>query len=646
MSACDKLLDQNGSAPTSGVHGKNAPVEVRFVPKAAGESFPLHQLPGVLDKSDKDDDVDDLDRHTWSRKVEYVLTTIGFCVGMGNVLRFPYICIRNGGGAFLLPYFLCLVLCGLPLFFLEVGLGQFLSRGALHVWSICPLFKGIGITMNILSLLSAWYFSIIISLTLVYAFHSFKSPLPWTLCGQSWNSKFCVPSGGLAHVDSNFTSGSLDGHLLEANTTVNASGTISSTREFWLNNVLQISSGFEEMGGLPWHTTLALFLAVAAMFACIIQGVHSVGKVVYVTATVPYILLTLLIIQGALLPGAIDGVKFYIWPDFWKLTQIQTWVEACIQVFSSLGPAYGGLITMASYNKFKNNCMRDAIVLSFVCEGTSIFAGFAIFTVLGHMAHTLNVTVSTFTSAGPGLAFVVYPEAISYLPVPQLWGVLFFVMLFTVALDSQFTLVETVLTSLQDYWPRFMNKWNIPIKVSCGVVFFLMCLPFAARGGMYLFQLIDWYFSVFTVLMVGILECVVVAWIYGADRFLDDLTLMLSRRPPYLFVVLWRFVTPLLLLGLLITTLLIYRPPSYEGYEYGAGAVAFGWIVASVTFVPVPVYAIYILCKTEGSFLQRLKTACRPSAAWRPGDHAMALMYTHDTQQASICSFRCPWSRA
>ncbi|CAG5128757.1 unnamed protein product, partial [Candidula unifasciata] len=482
MSASDQLIDHNGSTPRNGVHGKHDPAETKFLPRQLVDSVQNPHLVGQEEKAGKHGD-DVLGRQTWARKVEYVLTTIGFCVGMGNVLRFPYICIRNGGGAFLLPYFLCLVLCGLPLFFLEVGLGQFLSRGALHVWNICPLFKGIGITMNILSLLSAWYFSIIISLTLVYAFHSFKSPLPWTVCGQSWNSEFCIPSGGGGGGGSeatNVTNSSL-GQLLNWNMTINGSRTVSSSREFWLNNVLQLSSGFEDMGGLPWHTSLALFLAVAAMFACIIQGVHSVGKVVYVTATVPYILLTLLIIQGATLPGAIDGVLFYIWPDFWKLTHIQTWVEACIQVFSSLGPAYGGLITMASYNKFNNNCMRDAIILSFVCEGTSIFAGFAIFTVLGHMAHTLNVTVSTFTSAGPGLAFVVYPEAISYLPVPQLWGILFFVMLFTVALDSQFTLVETVLTTFQDYWPRFMNKWNILIKLVCGVIFFLMCLPFAAR---------------------------------------------------------------------------------------------------------------------------------------------------------------------
>ncbi|KAH9499755.1 hypothetical protein Btru_077749, partial [Bulinus truncatus] len=313
-------------------------------------------------------------------------------------------------------------------------------------------------------------------------------------------------------------------------------------------HVLQLSSGLDDMDGLVWYTTVALLVSITLTFICIIKSVDSIGKVVYVTATLPYILLTVLLVKGVTLPGSVDGILFYVYPDFNKLLLVSTWIEASIQVFYSLGPAYGGLITMASYNKFNNNCLRDSIILCFVCEGTSVFAGFTMFSILGHMAYNLNTTVSSFAQSGPGLAFVVYPEAISYLPLPQLWGVLFFLMLATVCIDSQFTLAETVLTSLQDTWPKFVTRWQIVIKCCYGVVCFLIALPFATRGGMYLFQLLDWYFAAFAVLLNGILECVIVGWIYGAEQFLDDLHFMCGKKPSYLFVLLWRFLVPVLLL--------------------------------------------------------------------------------------------------
>ena len=87
-------------------------------------------------------------------------------------------------------------------------------------------------------------------------------------------------------------------------------------------------------------------------------GVQSSGKVVYVTATAPYVFLIILFFRGITLPGALNGIKYYIVPDFSKLLEFRVWTEANLQIFYSLGPAWGGIITMASYNKFHNNCYR------------------------------------------------------------------------------------------------------------------------------------------------------------------------------------------------------------------------------------------------------------------------------------------------
>ncbi|XP_005093279.1 sodium- and chloride-dependent glycine transporter 1 [Aplysia californica] len=578
-------------------------------------------------------------RHKWGRKTEYVLSMVGFCVGLGNVWRFPYVCIRNGGGAFLIPFFICLTLCGLPLYLLEVSMGQFVSLSPYHVWSICPLFKGIGISMNVLCFLCSWYYSMILAWSLIFLVNCFRDPLPWTVCGQWWNSPKCITRHNVssASADNNSNNSSYSFGLnstastlfIENGTFFNSSVNsttdttekfVGASEEFWIRNVLQLSDGLHDVGSLPWQSGVALFVSSVIVFLCIVKGIHSSGKVVYVTATLPYLLLVVLLIKGATLPGAMDGVIFYLKPDFSKLGNLQTWVEASVQVFYSLGPVWGGLITMASYNKFNNNCLRDAVILSFVCEGTSVFAGFAIFTILGHMAHNLKVPVANFSDTGPGLAFVVYPEAISYLPVPQLWGVLFFVMLFTLGLDTQFVMCETILTTIGDLWPQFVGKSKVIFKVVFLFILFLISLPYATEGGMYLFQLVDWYFASFAMVLDGLLELVVVNWIYGSSRFLDDIKMMIGYRPPYLFVVFWRFITPAILLTVFVSTLMSYGPPVYHGYHYDSVGIGLGKFIACVPLIPIPAYAAYLFIKTPGTFIQRLKTTLSPSSQWQPAD--------------------------
>ena len=127
---------------------------------------------------------DDSSRGQWGNKIEFFLAVVGFSIGVGNVFRFPYVCYKNGGGAFLIPYFIALACCGMPLMFLELAWGQYSSEGPITAWSVCPLFSGIGVCACTMTAIVILYYNVIMCYSVFYMFASFTTgELPWAHCG-------------------------------------------------------------------------------------------------------------------------------------------------------------------------------------------------------------------------------------------------------------------------------------------------------------------------------------------------------------------------------------------------------------------------------------------------------------------------------
>lgn len=213
-----------------------------------------------------------------------------------------------------------------------------------------------------------------------------------------------------------------------------------------------ISSGL----GLPDLKLLASLAACwTLLFLTLWKGVASSGKVAYVTAIFPYIVLITLLVKGLTLPGAVEGILFYITPEWSQLLNMKVWYAAVTQSFFSLSTGFGALITYASYNDFRHNSYRDALIISFTDTFTSLLAGFVIFSILGSLAHELGVPVKDVVDSGPGLAFVSYPSALAKFDfLPQLFSVLFFLMLVTLGLGSATGLLTGIITVFCDLWPE------------------------------------------------------------------------------------------------------------------------------------------------------------------------------------------------
>ncbi|XP_042892117.1 sodium- and chloride-dependent glycine transporter 1-like isoform X1 [Penaeus japonicus] len=567
-------------------------------------------------------------RQKWGRQIEFILSSLSYAVGLGNIWRFPYLCYRNGGGAFLIPYCIMLMVCGMPLMFFELCLGQFGREGPITVWKICPLFQGIGYAMFMISFYIGCYYNVVLSWAIYYIYSSFTHTLPWTSCNDEWRSEFCKEfnsrnctlAGGLMNVTGICIFP--DTVTAEEWDALNKSLSYlkSPADEFFHNHVLDITDGLHDMGGFQGKIVIALFVAWIIVYLVLIKGVETFGKAVYFTATFPYLILIVLLVRAATLPGYMDGIRFYLTPNWDKIRKPSVWGDAAIQIFFSLSPCWGGLITLASYNKFNNNCYRDAFVVSIGNCLTSFFAGFVIFGIIGFMAHELGLPVEKVAVQGAGLAFVAYPEAVARLPLSPVWSILFFAMLLTLGLGTQFTILTTIITTITDDFPALRGKNFKWALLCCCLVMFSVGLSMATKGGMYVLQMMDSYSSTFSALMVGMAEVMVVTWVYGIDNFMNDIKMMLGRYPYPMFFwkYVWKFGMPLVVLTILVFSWIDFTPAKYGGYEFPPWANTVGWILSFSSVALIPGVAIVKILGEKGSLLERIKKLCKPQPTWAP----------------------------
>ncbi|KAL5103592.1 Sodium-dependent serotonin transporter [Taenia crassiceps] len=557
-------------------------------------------------------------REKWDTKIDFLLSVIGFAVDLGNIWRFPYICYQNGGGAFLVPYLLMYIFGGLPLFYLELALGQFQRSGCISVWNrICPFFTGLGYGICIIASYTAWYYNTVISWALFYMFDSMRLHLPWDSCDNWWNTpKTCITvyQKLVTGVNGSDTVDTDAPNTLHA---VNTTGYYSSTEQYFYNRVLQIqfSDGFNKMGTVRWEVALCLLAVFTLVYFALWKGVKSSGKAVWITATLPYVILFILLIRGLTLKGSLMGIQYYLLPDFGRLKSIEVWNAAASQIFFSLGPGFGVLLALASYNRFQNNCYYDAMLTSAINCATSFLSGFVVFSVLGHMCYRMNRTMDTVANEGPSLVFIAYPEAIATLPGSTFWAIIFMLMLITLGLDSTFGGLEAIITALLDRWPKLRKKREIVVLIMI-IYCYVGALPTTTNGGYYILTLFDTYGAPFSILFIVFCECVALCWCYGVGRFTRDIESMLGFKPGWFWRICWAVISPAFMLSIFILNITFFQPPEItvmgETVRANTWVHIVSWMLVFSSLLTIPIFAVVAFCSARGSFKERLKSLFTP----------------------------------
>lgn len=486
----------------------------------------------------------------WTSRQTFILAAIGAAIGIGNVWRFPFIAYSNGGGAFLIPYVIALITAGIPLLMLEFGLGFMAKAGAPIGFRnvIGQKYEWIGWLAVILGFGIIIYYCIILAWAVDYIYFSLN----------------------LAYA--------------------------GDTEAFFFGTFLNLSDTVIPLGSINWLIVIGSVAAWIWIFIAIVRGIRSVERMVYVTVLVPWIIIAIFVIRGITLPGAWNGIAYYIIPDFSVLLYPRVWLAAYGQVFFTLSVGWGVMIAYASFLPATADLAKNAVIIAVANSLTSFIAGFAVFSTIGYLADQAGVAVTEVVRGGIELTFVTYPAAIQLLPIaPALFGILFFLMILTLGIDSAFATIEAASIPIIEEF----NVARLKVITSLCILGLASGLVYTTNAGYHWLTIMDHYLSTVLLVVVGFLEAAAVAYVYGPERFRSFIAAHSEIRVGGSWNFSIKFLIPAVLLIILFTLILESLESPFGGYPSFANGI--GWLVV----VSLPVLSI-LLARTiqrRGNFL-------------------------------------------
>jgi len=495
------------------------------------------------------------ERQKWGSSIEFWLTLIGYCVGFGNLWRFPYLAYTYGGGAFLVPYFISLFCIGVPLFLCETALGQFMQKGPVGAFkAINPKLQGVGVAQVILCFTLAVYYDMLVAWSLIFFLYSWGTPLAWSENpddnnGKSWDDNFFV------------------------DTVLNRSEDINETTE------------------LVWPLFFCDILGHLLIYACIYKGIQSSGKASYILSPLPYILLLCFLLRAFTLPGIGDGLKYLFIPKFDLLFNIDVWRAAASQIVFSTSVGLGPTIAFSSYRQKTEPVKKSSVGVCLINSASSLFCSALIFSVLGYMAYEQGVSIEDLEFDGPRLAFEVFPAALTLMPGSNFWALIFFLTLISLGLTSAFAQIENIGTCLSDWGLVYQGKPVPKYMLNGGLIaiVFLGSLIFATNAGYWWLELFDRYALPIPLMLCCFMEALGMGWSYDIEK-LDEHFIEYNGKSvgPY-FKFMIKYVCPVIIGLMIIISLIseILNPLP----DYPAWSIAFGWLLMIIPMATIVYFA-------------------------------------------------------
>ena len=464
-------------------------------------------------------------RENWSSRRAFILAAIGSAIGLGNIWRFPFKCYENGGGAFLIAYIIAMITAGIPLLIMELSLGHHFKLAApLSFRKIGKKFEWVGWWAVFVGFVIVSYYAVVMAWGLNYSVFSFT---------QAWGE---------------------------------------NTKDFFYSNFLGLTDNPFHLGGFRLPILISLLVGWILIVGAVWKGAKTVSKVVYVTVFLPWLLLIVFVIRGVTLPGSLVGITYYLQPHFKELLNPSVWITAYGQIFYSLSVGFGIMIAYASFLQKDAEIINSSIIITLSNCATSFLGGFAVFGSLGYYAHISGQAVEKVLSGGPGLAFITYPTIINNLPFARIFGIIFFLMLLTLAIDSAFSLLEAVSSSVRDKFGWGIKRSNITVALAGLIV----GLIFTTGAGLFWLDIVDKWIEFFGLCAVVLVECIVLGWFFKLDRLREYANSYSEIKIGKLWNYLIKLILPLIIFALIISETIKLISKGYENYPNAALLIA-GW---------------------------------------------------------------------
>lgn len=478
-------------------------------------------------------------RATWASRTTFILAAIGSAVGLGNAWRFPGLCAKYGGGAFLLVYLIAMLALGIPLLMMEIAIGRKVRKGAPGAMrALNKGFEPIGWASVSNAFVIACYYSIVFAWVIMMFVFSFK------FAGMTGN----------ADAASNLFA--------------------DLTETTW---------GLQGWQEIPTVVICCAVAAWALIYLCIRNGAHSVGKVVKFTVFAPVACLVAMAVKGLTMPGAMDGIYKLFVPDFAALYNPQLWVDAVGQVFYSLSIMMAIMIAYGSFLDKESNIAVDGMIIAFSDMAISVLSGIVMFATMGGVGKLDEISAS-----GISTAFIIYPQAIVNLTnsgvFNAIFGGIFYLCLITLAVDSAFSIIEGVSTAIADKFDISHKKTTAGVVLAGAAI----SLVFTTKAGVAWLDIVDNWANQYNLVFVGIVECIAIGWFFKTSKVHAEVNKNTNKfkMPEWWFNLSIKVVAPVLLTGLFVWNLVVLFRDNDGVYGYSKEAEFIGgWAVSGLVLI-------------------------------------------------------------